>query len=38
MPNALRVDRFLKVIELQPHPNYQKITPKGGTVKGIWIR
>jgi hypothetical protein len=34
----LPIDRTVKVIKLQPNPDYPKTTPKGGTGKGIWIR
>jgi hypothetical protein len=34
----LPLDRLVKVIELEPNPDYPKTTPKGGTGKGIWIR
>jgi acetyl esterase len=34
----LPVEQVVKVIELQPNPDYPKTTPKGGTGKGIWIR
>jgi hypothetical protein len=34
----LPIDRAVKVIELQPNPNYPKTTPQSGTGKGIWIR
>ena len=34
----LPIDRVVKVIELQPNPDYPKTMPKGGTGKGIWIR
>lgn len=34
----LPINRLIKVIELQPNPDYPKTTPKGGTGKGIWVR
>jgi hypothetical protein len=34
----LPVDQVVKVIEMNPNPDYPKTTPKGGTGKGIWIR
>jgi hypothetical protein len=34
----LSLERVVKVIELQPNPDYPRTTPKGGTGKGRWIR
>jgi hypothetical protein len=34
----LPLDRLVKVIELEPNPDYPKTTPKGGTGKGIWLQ
>ena len=34
----LALEQVVKVIELQPNPEYPRTTPKGGTGKGQWIR